>query len=136
MAIFPVVVALMLGGHTLASESVRYSRETGTLLGGEKVVEWLLQHSNASDVVTSSNNSSASLQYYLDRIGTPVKLTWSVPDMLESERIFIVVNTLYSENPSSLVESKILKDSKFQNPRLLGRWRETDLYVMLRSQSS
>ena len=136
MAIFPVVVALMLGGHTLASESVRYSRETGTLLGGEKVVEWLLQHSNASDVVTSSNNSSASLQYYLDRIGSPVKLTWSVPDMLESERIFIVVNTLYSENPSSLVESKILKDSKFQNPRLLGRWRETDLYVMLRSQSS
>jgi hypothetical protein len=106
------------------------------LLGGEKVAKWLLRHANKSDVVTSSNYSSASLRYYLDQNGALLTLTWSVSDMLQSERIFIVVNTLYGENSSSLVESRVLKDSAFGEPRLLERWRETDLYVMLRTDSS
>jgi len=136
IAILAVILSLLLGGHTVASESVRYSRQTGTLLGGEKVAKWLLRHANQSDVVTSSNYSSASLRYYLDQNGALLTLTWSVSDMLQSERIFIVVNTLYGENSSSLVESRVLKDSAFGEPRLLERWRETDLYVMLRTDSS
>jgi hypothetical protein len=136
MAALALILALMLGGQTVASETVRYSRQTGTLLGGEKVAKWLLRHANKSDVVTSSNYSSASLRYYLDQNGALLTLTWSVSDMLQSERIFIVVNTLYGENSSSLVESRVLKDSAFGEPRLLERWRETDLYVMLRTDSS
>ena len=125
-----------MGGPTVASKSVRYSRQTGTLLGGEKVAKWLLRHVNKSDVVTSSNYSSASLRYYLDQNGALLTLTWSVSDMLQSERIFIVVNTLYGENLSSVVESRVLKNAAFDEPRLLERWRETDLYVMLRTNSN
>ena len=136
IAILAVMLALLLGGQTVASESVRYSRQTGTLLGGEKVAEWLLRHTNGSDVVTSGNYSSASLHYYLDRNGAPLKLTWSVSEMLDSKRIFIVVNMLYRENPLNLIESEVFKHSEFGEPRLLKRWRETDLYVMLQTDAS
>ncbi len=136
IAILAIILSLLLGGHTVANESVRYSRQTGTLLGGEKVAKWLLRHANKRDVVTSSNYSSASLRYYLDQNGALLTLTWSVSDMLQSERIFIVVNTLYGENSSSVVESRVLNDSAFDEPRLLKRWRETDLYVMLRTDSN
>ena len=136
MTTLALILALMLGGQTVASETVRYSRQTGTLLGGEKVAKWLLRHADKSDVVTSSNYSSASLRYYLDQNGAPLTLTWSVSDMLQSERIFVVVNTLYRENPSRLVELRVLKDAEFDEPRLLERWRETDLYVMSRADSS
>ena len=136
ISILAIILSLLLGGHTVANESVRYSRQTGTLLGGEEVAKWLLRHANKRDVVTSSNYSSASLRYYLDQNGALLTLTWSVSDMLQSQRIFIVVNTLYGENPSSVVESRVLKDSAFDEPRLLERWRETDLYVMLRTDSN
>jgi len=86
--------------HTiLCTLILSYEDRGDVVLYCENVTEWLLRHTNGSDVVTSGNYSPASLQYYLDRNGAPLKLTWSVSEMLDSKCIFIVVNMLYRENP-------------------------------------
>ena len=65
-----------------------------TFLGGEIAARYITELTDTSDVVTTGIYSSANLRYYLDKLNSTTKLTWSANEMASSRRIVIVVNTI------------------------------------------
>ena len=127
-----MLLALMLSLSVLQAEGVRYSTDTGTLLGGRAVANYLARTMRVDDVATSSNYSSANLRYYLDKNHVTATLTWAYEDMVKSSRIFLIVNQLYHELPEDLVEDVLFSQDGFSRPVKIATFEASDVYVMMK----
>ena len=128
-----MMIVLSQGSVTLAKDSVRTSKATGTFLGGEQAVSYMASRMNQNDVVTTSNYTSANVRYYLDRGRSLAKLTWSVEEMVGSRRVFIIVNTLYDETAPGLVEYPTLRQAGFNKPALFATFPHTRIFIMTKT---
>ena len=128
-----MMIVFSQGGVTLAKDSVRTSKATGTFLGGEQAVSYIASRMNQNDVVTTSNYTSANVRYYLDRGRSLAKLTWSVEEMVGSRRVFIIVNTLYDETAPGLVEYSTLRQAGFNKPALFATFPHTKILIMTKT---
>ena len=130
-----MMIVVSQGSVTLAKDSVRISKATGTFLGGEQAVSYIASRMNQNDVVTTSNYTSANVRYYLDRGRSSAKLTWSVEEMVGSWRVFIIVNTLYDETAPGLVEYSTLRQAGFNEPALFATFPHTKVFMMTKTSS-
>ena len=131
--VLAMMVVISQGSVTLAKDSVRTSKATGTFLGGEQAISYIASRMNQNDVVTTSNYTSANVRYYLDRGRLSAKLTWSVKEMVGSQRIFIIVNTLYGETAPELVEYSTLRQAGFDEPALFAIFPHTKVLMMTKT---
>ncbi len=131
--VLAMMIVISQGSVTLAKDSVRTSKATGTFLGGEQAISYIASRMNQNDVVTTSNYTSANVRYYLDRNRSSAKLTWSVEEMVGSRRVFIIVNTLYDETASELVEYSTLRQAGFDEPALFAIFPHTKVLMMTKT---
>jgi 4-amino-4-deoxy-L-arabinose transferase-like glycosyltransferase len=131
--VLAMMIVISQGSVTLAKDSVRTSKATGTFLGGEQAVSYIASRMHQNDVVTTSNYTSANVRYYLDRGRLSAKLTWSVKEMVGSQRIFIIVNTLYGETAPELVEYSTLRQAGFNEPALFAIFPHTKVLIMTKT---
>jgi len=130
--IIPFGFFFLCSTFVFTSNGVRYANDTGTFLGGEVAARHITELTNASDVVTTGIYSSANLRYYLDKLNSTTRLTWSAKEMASSRRIVIVVNTLYGENAADLIEDTLFTTGLFSLPILNAEFDHTEIYIMER----
>ena len=121
-----LMAVLVLAGGTslvLSADSVRTSRETGALLDGPAVAEYLRHTLRAGDSVVATG-SEAILEYYLQRKGYDAStVIWGEP----GRRIVLVVNRLGNQTVDRLMED-IPGRPALSPPRLLREWPSAQVY--------
>jgi hypothetical protein len=121
-----VVVAAAACTFVLVDDSVRSSRETGGLIDGPAVADYLAAEFRPGDRILATG-SDTILQYYLARRGIDAR------DALfgtsRARREFVVVNVLGGQTLDDLVQAD---DSGFGPPRLLRSWRSAQVFLRTR----
>ena len=130
--VIPLGCFFLCSTFVFTSNGVRHAADTGTFLGGEIAARYITELTDTSDVVTTGIYSSANLRYYLDKLNSTTKLTWSANEMASSQRIVIVANTLYRENATDLIEDTLFTTGLFSPPVLNAAFDHTEIYIMER----
>lgn len=134
--VIPLGCFFLCATFVFTSNGVRYASDTGVFLGGEIAARYITELTDTSDVVTTGIYSSANLRYYLDKLNSTTKLTWSANEMASSRRIVIIVNTLYRENATDLIEDTLFTTGLFSPPVLDTTFDHTEIYIMERQGAS
>lgn len=124
------ITLLILAGGTafvVSADSVRTSRETGALLDGADVAEYLRNELRPGDTVVATG-SEAILEYYLERSGYDASgAIWGEP----GRRVFLVVNRLGNQTVERLTEEVPGRVTFGEPPRLLREWPSAQVYRAL-----
>lgn len=128
VAIVSVALSLWLSLGVIASQSVYYSDETGTLRDAEAITWYLQGHLKSGDRILAPVPSDAPLVYYFDHHG--ISREYLTADLVAVQRIIAVVNLSDHQTLRALLDRTKIEQAEFGAPRMIRRYESAVLYQM------
>ncbi len=123
-----LALSVWLGLNVLLTQSVYYSRQTGTLRDAKGITAFLEDYLQPGDRVLARCPSTAPLEYHFRAQGVP-RGHLSL-DLSSSRRIVVVVNTSTDQTLATLLDQAGLSEANLGNPKMIREYESATLYEM------
>lgn len=132
VGILGLVLALGLGWNVVATQSVYYADDTGSLRDGESIAAWMKDNLRQRDIVLAVVPADGPLEYYLPKLGLkPADYWYSTqikgPTVEPGRRVLAVVKDR-GPDLDKMLKTAGLDPAGISTPELVRRFSETGIY--------
>jgi len=125
-----LAVAVVKGVDDVQRQTAYFSNDTGTLRDAAAITADLKPRLQPGDAVVNQLPSDAPLAYYFVRAGIPFSYVYTIPR--HAPLLFVVVSLAEGQTLRGVLRAKRIATRAYTLPRLLRRYRYSDVYDMRR----